>query len=96
MILFFIDDIIVIYFSKNTLKFVDFNKKLLTKYKIRVLKDTKNFLDFRIFKKRSSRKLYLTFNIFIKKITNKFHIPITDKSPKIPLSSHINLSAYTD
>ena len=96
MILFFIDDIIVIYFSKNTLKFADFNKKLLIKYKIRVLGDTKNFLNIRIFRKRFFRKLYLAFNTFIKKITNKFYIPIIDKPFKISLSSYINLSVYTD
>ena len=83
------------YSSKNALKFVDFNKKLLTKYEIRVLKDTENFLNIRIFRKRSSRRLYLAFNAFIKKITNKFHISIIDKSFKIPLLSHINFSIYT-
>ena len=96
MILFFIDDIIAVYFSKNILKFVDFNKKLLTKYEIRVLEDTKNFLDIRIFKKRSFRRLYLAFNVFIKKITNKFYIPIIDKFPKTPLPPHINFSIYID
>ena len=94
MILFFIDDIIVVYFNKNTLKFADFNKKLLTKYKIRVLRDTENFLNIRIFKKKSSRRLYLALNTFIKKITNKFYISIIDKLPKISLLSYINLSIY--
>ena len=96
MILFFIDDIIAVYFSKNALKFADFNKKLLTKYKIRILRDTENFLNIRIFKKRSSRRLYLAFNIFIKKITNKFYIPIIDKLFKILLLSYINFSIYTN
>ena len=96
MILFFINDIIVIYFSKNILKFVDFNKKLLTKYEIRVLKDTENFLDIRIFRERSSRRFYLAFNTFIKKITNKFYIPIINKPFKISLLSYINLSIYID
>ena len=41
----FIDDIIVVYSNKNILKFADFNKKLFIKYKIRVLGDTKNFLN---------------------------------------------------
>ena len=96
MILFFIDDIIVVYSSKNILKFVDFNKKLLTKYEIRVLKNTENFLDIRIFKERSFRRFYLAFNIFIKKITNKFYIPITDKLLKTFLLPYINLSVYID
>ena len=96
MILFFIDDIIVVYFSKNVLKFADFNKKLLIKYKIRILRDTENFLNIRIFKKRSSRRLYLAFNAFIEKITNKFYIPIIDKFPKTFLSPHINFSIYTN
>ena len=95
MILFFIDDIIAMYSSKNILKFVDFNKKLFIKYKIQVLEDTENFLNIRIFKKRSFRRLYLAFNIFIKKITNKFYIPIIDKLFKTSLLSHINLSTYT-
>ena len=34
MILFFMGDIIAVYSSKNALKFADFNKKLLAKYKI--------------------------------------------------------------
>ena len=96
MILFFIDDIIVMYFSKDILKFVDFNKKLLTKYEIRVLKDTENFLSIRIFRKRFFRRFYLAFNAFIEKITNKFYIPIIDKFFKTPLLSHINFSVYID
>ena len=83
MILFFIDDIIVVYSNKNIFKFADFNKKLLTKYKIRVLKDTKNFLNIRIFRERIFRRLYLALDTFIKKITNKFYISIIDKLFKI-------------
>ena len=94
MILFFVDDIIVVYSSKDVFKFVDFNKKLLTKYKIRVLGDTENFLDIRIFKKRFFRRLYLVFNAFIEKITNKFYIPIIDKFFKTFLLSYIDLSVY--
>ena len=90
------NDIIAVYSNKNILKFADFNKKLLTKYKIRVLKDTENFLDIRIFKERIFRKLYLALDTFIKKITNKFYIPIIDKFPKTPLPSYINLSTYID
>ena len=95
IILFFVDDIIAVYSSKNALKFADFNKKLLAKYKIRILGDTENFLSIRILRKRSSRRLYLALNTFIEKITNKFHIPTTDKPPKTPLPPHIDLSAYT-
>ena len=94
MILFFIDDIIVVYFNKNILKFIDFNKKLLTKYEIRVLKDTENFLNIRIFRKRFFRRFYLAFNVFIKKITNKFYISIIDKPSKTSLLSYINFSVY--
>ena len=94
MIFFFVDDIIVIYFNKNVLKFVDFNKKLFIKYKIRVLEDTENFLSIRIFRKRSFRRFYLVFNAFIKKITNKFYIPIIDKPFKTFLLSYIDFSAY--
>ena len=89
MILFLIDDIIIVYFSKDIFKFADFNKKLLIKYKIRVLRDIKNFLGIRIFKKRFSRRLYLIFNAFIKKITNKFYIPIIDKLFKTSLLPYI-------
>ena len=88
------DDIIVVYFSKNVFKFVDFNKKLLTKYKIRVLRDTENFLDIRIFREKSFRRFYLIFNVFIEKITNKFYISIIDKFSKISLLSYIDLSVY--
>ena len=94
MILFFMDDIIVVYSNKNIFKFADFNKILLAKYKIRILKDTKNFLGIRIFRKRIFRRLYLVFNTFIKKITNKFYIPTIDKFFKIFLLPHINLSIY--
>ena len=96
MILFFIDDIIVVYSSKDVFKFVDFNKKLLVKYEIRVLKDIENFLGIRIFKERSSRRLYLAFNVFIKKITNKFYISIIDKPFKTFLLSYIDFSIYID
>ena len=82
------------YSSKNILKFADFNIKLLTKYKIRVLGDIKNFLNIRIFKKRTFRRLYLALNAFIEKITNKFYIPIIDKFFKTFLLSYIKLSIY--
>ena len=88
------NDIIVIYSNKDILKFADFNKKLLFKYKIRVLKNTKNFLNIRIFKKRFFRRFYLAFNTFIKKIINKFYISIIDKLPKTFLSPYTNSSVY--
>ena len=94
MILFFVDDIIVVYFSKNVFKFADFNKKLLTKYKIRVLKNTENFLGIRIFRKRFFRRLYLAFDTFIEKIINKFYIPIINKPLKTPLLPYIDFSIY--
>ena len=82
------------YFSKNARKFADFNIKLLIKYKIRVLKDTENFLNIRIFKERTFRRLYLALNTFIEKITNKFYIPIIDKPFKTFLLSYIDFSIY--
>ena len=82
------------YSSKDILKFADFSIKLLAKYEIRVLKDIKNFLNIRIFKEKTFRRLYLAFNTFIKKITNKFHILITDKPFKTLLLPYINLSVY--
>ena len=94
MILFFIDDIIAVYFNKDVFKFADFNKKLLTKYEIRVLKDIKNFLNIRIFRKRIFRRFYLALDAFIEKIMNKFYIPITDKLFKTPLLSYIDFSIY--
>ena len=95
MILFFIDDIIVVYSSKNAFKFADFNKKLFIKYKIRVLKEIENFLNIRMFKKkRFFRRFYLAFNAFIKKITNKFYFPTIDKPFKTFLLSYINFSVY--
>ena len=75
-------------------KFADFNKKLFIKYKIRVLKNIENFLNIRIIRKKSSRRLYLAFNIFIKKITNKFYISIIDKPFKTFLSLYIDLLIY--
>ena len=88
------DDIIAVYSNKNIFKFADFNKKLFTKYKIRVLRDTKNFLNIRIIKKRFFRRLYLALNAFIKKIINKFYIPIINKPPKTLLLSYIDFSVY--
>ena len=75
-------------------KFADFNKKLFIKYKIRVLKNIENFLNIRIIRKKSSRRLYLAFNIFIKKIMNKFYIPIIDKPFKTFLPLYIDLLVY--
>ena len=85
---------IVVYSSKDTLKFADFNIKLLAKYKIRVLEDIKNFLGIRILRKRSFGRIYLIFNAFIEKITNKFYIPIIDKLFKTFLPPYINFSIY--
>ena len=56
-LLFYIDDIVVIYQIKDHAEFLQFESKLLPEYKIRSLGDIENFLGIRLARDRKERKL---------------------------------------
>ena len=90
-LLFYVDDIVVVYASKHQSKFDAFEKELLSSYKIRSLSQTENFLRIRVLRDRSERKLWLMLNAFCKRITNKFHIPLDIQTFYTPLPPSVDL-----
>ena len=84
-----------LYHFKHTSKYKQFEKKLISIYKVYILGDIKNFLGIRVLQNKPKQKLILILNAYIKKITNKFSIPLNIKPPHTPLPPYIDLSPNT-
>ena len=70
LILFYVNNIIVLYYPKYLSKYKTFENKFTFIYKIYVLGDIENFLNIRIFRNRSKRKFTLILNRYIEKIVD--------------------------
>ena len=71
----------------------EFESKLMNKYEIQKLGEVEHFLEVRIVRDRSQRKLWLVQDSYINKITKKYNITLFTKPSKTPLLS-IDLVLY--
>ena len=90
-LLFYVDDIVIIYKPKHQPQFLEFEKKLLSVYEIRSLGDTENFLGIRLARHRKDRKLWILLDGFIEKAAGRFDIPLDVKPPNTPLPFGVDL-----
>jgi hypothetical protein len=86
-LLFYVDDILLIYSKYHSSKASKVEATLLNTYEFRVLGDIQYFLGIRVLRDRSIRKLWLTQDAYIDKITTKFNIttPASGRYPQTPL-----------
>ncbi len=74
LIFFDVDDIITICLKENLNRMQFFEKLLMKKFEMRILKELKWFLKIRITRNRVNRKIWLCQNSYISKMMTKFHL----------------------
>ena len=93
-ILFYVDDIIVLYYLKHLSKYEAFEKELTSVYEIHVLGDIENFLGIRVLRNRPERKLTFVLDGYIERVADRFDIPLDITFPYIPLSPYSDLILF--
>jgi hypothetical protein len=73
-ILFYVNDILCLYYRNNTLNANEIIRVFKTKYKIKDEGDVKWFLGIRIIRNKEARKIFFLYNAYIKKIAAKFQV----------------------
>ena len=92
-LLFYVDDIVVIYPSKKASEFKRFEENFLREYEIRSLGNTENFLGIRLARDRTIRRLWLVLDASIEKMAKRFDVPLDARAPSTPLP--LNFDAYS-
>ena len=87
ILLFFVDDILALYSSKDSYKMDQMERQLYSKYEMRSLGEAQYFLGIRIVRDRPNRKLWLIQDSYIDKLADRFNITSSKKPPKTPLPS---------
>ena len=93
MVMIYVDDLILVYHSRDQAKFLKFESQLLALYEFHVMGDATHFIGIRIIRNREDRKLWLTQDSYIEKISEKFNIKV-NKVPKTPLPLGANWSIW--
>jgi hypothetical protein len=73
-ILFYVNDILYLYYKNNISNVNEIIRAFKTKYKIKNEKGVKWFLSIRIIRNKEARKIFLLHDAYIKKIAAKFQI----------------------
>jgi hypothetical protein len=92
ILFFYVDDIVIICLKENLNRMRFFEKLLMKRFEMRVLRKLKWFLKIRIIRNRANRKIWLCQNSYISKIVTKFHL----KEMKCPKISFANLSRINE
>jgi hypothetical protein len=82
--MFFVDDIILIYYKDNEQKVNQFKDKFTKHFPMRDIGELKWFLGIRIIQDRAQRKLWMCQDSYIEKIANHFHLADI-KTPATPM-----------
>jgi hypothetical protein len=92
IIMFFVDDILILHRAEDEELAQKIVQGLKKQYKLRDIDETKMFLGIQIIRDRPNRKLWLSHEAYINRITERYHL-VTDRPPRAP-SSGINLQKY--
>ncbi len=92
---FYIDDIMIICLKENVNRMRFFEKSLMKKFEMRVLKKLKWFLRIRIIRNRVNRKIWLCQDSYIFKMMTKFHLKEM-KCSKISLAEISRINENSD
>ncbi len=71
---FYVNDIVIICMKENANRMRFFEKSLMKRFEMRILKKLKWFLEIRIIRNRINRKIWLCQNLYISKMMTKFHL----------------------
>jgi hypothetical protein len=86
ILMIYVDDIIILYHIRHHDKMLQLKNSLLSTYKMKDLGQMTQFLNIKIFRDRSKRKLWISQADYIEKIAHRFHLT-NQKAPKTPLPS---------
>ncbi len=92
ILFFYVDDIMIICLKENLNWMRFFEKSLMKRFEMRVLKELKWFLKIRIIRDRINKKIWLCQNFYIFKMMTKFHL----KEMKISKTSLAKLSRINE
>ncbi len=96
MILFFyVDDIMTICLKENLNRMRFFEKSLMKRFEMRMLKELKWFLKIRIIRDRVNRKIWLCQDSYISKMMTKFHLKEM-KCSKISLANLFRINENSE
>jgi hypothetical protein len=73
-VIFFVDDVVIIYHKDKRQQMENFKAKLMELYPMREIGDLKWFLGIRIIRDRAQRKLWMCQDSYIEKIAQRFHL----------------------
>ena len=76
MLIFYVNNFLIVYQSKDQVYFDEFEKKLLDWYDFQALGEAEHFLGIRIIWDRPNQKLWLIQDSYIDKIAKKYNIYI--------------------
>ena len=85
IVLFFVDDITVLYEKRYTREVDDFEKMLFETYEMRKIGELEWFLGIKIIRDRTSRQLWLSQESYIEKVLNKFNLTDQQRRYETPL-----------
>jgi hypothetical protein len=88
ILFFYVDDIMTIYMKKNVNRMWFFEKLLIKRFEMKILKKLKWFLKIKIIRNRINRKIWLCQNSYINRIMTKFYL----NEMKCSKTSFANLS----
>jgi hypothetical protein len=92
ILFFYVDDIVIICLKENLNRMRFFEKLLMKRFEMRILRELKWFLEIKIIRDRANRKIWLCQNSYISKIVTKFHL----KEMKCSKTSFANLSRINE
>jgi hypothetical protein len=84
LVVFYVDDVQVLYHKKNQKEAQEVIDGLKSAYEIRDLGDVEWFLGVRIVRDRAARKLWLLYDTYLQKVAQKFNLA-NGKCPSTPL-----------
>jgi len=83
---FFVDDIAIIFDKRHTDKVNDFERRLLSTYKMHAMGELEWFLSIRISRDRENKRLWLSQDAYIEKLISRFNVESDNgKWPHTPL-----------
>jgi hypothetical protein len=89
---FYVDDIMIICLKENLNRMRFFEKSLMKRFEMRILKELKWFLKIRIIQNRVNKKIWFCQNFYIFKMMTKFHL----KKMKISKTSLAKISRINE
>lgn len=94
ILIFYVDDILILYEPKDQQLLNDFEVKLLQSYELRILGEIEHFLGIRVIRDEANRKTWLLQDTYIERIAERFNIKLSKHPPRTPLPNE-ELLPYT-